>query len=166
MSAPKPYVTDPFRPLSSINNWYQFLYTTAFQLFHPCGMSKCVLRWIFNDCACALPETLLFMTQSHYNSCIFPYGTRWHKIHDIHACAFAVHTKQSAISFGFLFRRLLSRQCETFNINAEKRKFYSCTVVHFTLADLLENQKSQEAKFRDCHWCISIHFAPVYFDEK
>ena len=26
MSAPRPYVTEPFRPLSSINNWYQFLY--------------------------------------------------------------------------------------------------------------------------------------------
>ena len=36
-----------------------------------------VLRWcIFNDCACALEETLLFMVQSHYKSCVFPYGTR------------------------------------------------------------------------------------------
>ena len=26
MSAPKPYVTDPFRPLGSIHSWKQFLY--------------------------------------------------------------------------------------------------------------------------------------------
>ena len=26
MSAPRPYVTDPFRRLSSMNNWQQFLY--------------------------------------------------------------------------------------------------------------------------------------------
>ena len=27
MSAPRPYVTEPFRPLSWVNNWSQFLYT-------------------------------------------------------------------------------------------------------------------------------------------
>ena len=45
-------------------------------------------------------------------------------------------------------------------------KFHSSTVVYFTLADLLETNKVQEAKFRDCHWCISIHSVSVYFDEK
>ena len=55
--------------------------------------------------------------------------------------------------------------CKTFNINAEKSKFYSSTVVYFTLADFLETKKVQEAKFGDCHWCVSIHFASVYFDE-
>ena len=40
------------------------------------------------------------------------------------------------------------------------------TVVDFTLVDLLETNKIQEAKFRDCHWCISIHFSSNYFDEK
>ena len=54
----------------------------------------------------------------------------------------------------------------TFNINAEKPKFYFSTVVYFTLVDPLETKEVQEAKFRDCHWCISIHFASVYFDEK
>ena len=49
---------------------------------------------------------------------------------------------------------------------AEKLKFYSSTVEYFRLADLLETKKVQQAKFRDCHWCISIHFASVYFDEK
>ena len=38
----------------------------------------------------------------------------------------------------------------TLNINAEKRKFSSSTVVCFTLAELLETKKVQEAKFRDC----------------
>ena len=58
------------------------------------------------------------------------------------------------------------RHCKTFNINEEKPKFYSSTVVLFALSDLLETKKVQEAKFRDCHWCIWIHFASVYFDEK
>ena len=31
---------------------------------------------------------------------------------------------------------------KTFNINAETPKFYSSTVVYFTLADLLETKKS------------------------
>ena len=39
-------------------------------------------------------------------------------------------------------------------------------MVHFALADFLETKTVQEAKFRDCHWCISIHFASVYFEEK
>ena len=33
--------------------------------------------WIFNYCACALSETFLFMVQSHYMSCVFPYVTHW-----------------------------------------------------------------------------------------
>ena len=53
-----------------------------------------------------------------------------------------------------------------FNINAQKPKFYSSTVVYFTLADLSETNKVQEAKFRDCRWCISTDFASIYFDEK
>ena len=56
---------------------------------------------------------------------VFPYGSCWHKIHDIHACAFAVHKKEPVISFGFLFWRLLWRHCKTSNITAEKPKFYS-----------------------------------------
>ena len=36
-------------------------------------------------------------------------GAYSHKIHDIYACAFAVQTKYSVISSGFLFRRLLWR---------------------------------------------------------
>ena len=51
-------------------------------------------------------------------------------------------------------------------LGALVKKFCSRTVVYFTLADLLETNKVQELKFRDCHWCILIHFASVYFGEK
>ena len=64
-------------------------------------------------------------------------GAYWHKIHDIHACAFAVQ-KNIVRYLVWISRGLLRRHCETFNINAEKPKFYSGTVVYFTLADLLE----------------------------
>ena len=75
-------------------------------------------------------------------------GAYWHKIHDIHVCAFAVHTKESV---------------KTFNANAEK--FYSWTVVYFTLADL----RRKPIKFRDfdpfCFclfgWKISKYFKAV-----
>ena len=53
----------------------------------------------------------------------------------------------------FLFSQALVK---TFNINAEKPKFYSSRLVYFTLADLLQTKT----------WCISIHFASFYFDEK
>ena len=41
MSAPRPRVTEPFHPLSSINNWQQllYIYTPVFQFFPPCGLS-------------------------------------------------------------------------------------------------------------------------------
>ena len=64
-----------------------------------------------------------------------------------------------------MFPSLAKPYIKAFNINAEKPKFYSSTVVYFTQAERLETKKVQEAKFRDCHWCISIHFASVYFDE-
>ena len=94
-------------------------------------------------------------------------GAYWHKIHDVHTCAFAVKTKWSVISFGFLFQRLLWRHCKTFNIETGKSVSFTLVhaVVYFTLADLLETKKVQEATFRDCYWCISIPFASVYFDE-
>ena len=78
-------------------------------------------------------------------------------------CKTGDQTSSLHLSVRFLFRWLW-RHRKTFNINTEK--FYSCTVVYFTLADLLETNKVQEANFRECHWCISIHFASVYFDEK
>ena len=79
VSAPRPYVTDPFRLLSSVTIYIAIpIYTRAFKFFPACGTFKCVLRWdIFNDCACALLETLLIVVQSFNKSCVFPYGTRW-----------------------------------------------------------------------------------------
>ena len=35
MSAPRPYVTQPFRPLSSISNWQQFLYIQQYSSYFP-----------------------------------------------------------------------------------------------------------------------------------
>ena len=103
-------------------------------------------------------------------------GTNWHKIHDIHACAFTVQTKYLVTSFGFLFWRLLRRHCKIFNINAEKPKFYSSTVVYFTLANLLvytgeplKNQLSPRGQVQGLslvHFDPMIHLASVYFDEK
>ena len=61
MSAPRPYETDPFHSLSSLiisSNFY--IYVTVFQFFPPFGTFKCVLvRCRFDNCACALAETLI-----------------------------------------------------------------------------------------------------------
>ena len=57
--------------------------------------------------------------------------------------------------------------CKTCNINTEKPKFYTLVqwhILHWRTSK--ETKKVQEAKFKDCNWCISIHFASVYFDEK
>ena len=57
------------------------------------------------------------------------------------------------------FSRLLRRHGKSFNIKAQKPKFYSSTVVYFTLAALFRNPI--KFKFRDCYWCIlkaKFHF--------
>ena len=107
-------------------------------------MFECFLRWcIFNDYTCALAGTLLFMIQSRYKSCVFPYGTRW--------CILAQNTRHPRMCIRcahkivryFVWISFLAapvKHCKTFNINAEKPKFYSSTVVYFTLADLLGDQ--------------------------
>ena len=94
-------------------------------------------------------------------------GAYWHKIHTTTHVHSMYRQNGPLPRLDFFF----GGSCEdivrlSININAEKSKFYCSTVVYFTLADLLETKKVQEAKFRDCHWCISIHFASVYFDEK
>ena len=94
-------------------------------------------------------------------------GAYWHKMHDINACAFAVHTKYSVISFGFLFRWLLSRHCKTFNINAEKPKFNSSTKrIFYTGGPLRKPIKSKRPSSGVVIGALRIHFVPVYFDEK
>ena len=114
----------------------------------------------------ALLQKHIFMVHSHYKSCVFPYGTLVHTrtkyITSTHV--HSLYKQNSPLSrLDFLFSEALVK---TFNINAEKTKFYSSRLVYFTLADLLQTKTVQEAEFRDCHWCISIHFASFYFDEK
>ena len=145
MSAPRPYVTDPFRPLSSINNWQQFLYIQQHSsYFLHVVRSSVPYSAAYLRITHALLQKHSYLRFRAVKSLVFFHmvqaGAQWHKTHDIHAWAFTVHTKQSVISFGFLFLRLLSRNCKTFNINTEKPKFYLSTVVHFILAYLLGNQ--------------------------
>ena len=88
-------------------------------------------------------------------------GAYWHKIRDIHACAFAVQTKQSVISFGFLFQRPLWRHCKTFNRNGGKRKPYSSTCSGiFYSGGPLRNQKSPRGHVQGL---LLVHFDPFCF---
>ena len=113
----------------------------------------------------ALLYRVLFLVESQYKSRVFPYGTRW--------CVLAQNTwhprmcirmyKQNSPSSHLDF--FFGGSCEDI-VRLSTWTRNSSTVVYFTLADLLETEKVQEAKFRDCHWCISIHFVSVYFDEK
>ena len=109
-------------------------------------MFKYVLRWcIFNSCACALAHSYLWFRA--FISLVFFHmvraGAYWHTCHP-RMCIHGVHK----------IVRYFVLHCKTFNKNAEKPKFYSSTVVYFTLAGLLGNLKVQEVKFRDCQWCI------------
>ena len=63
-----------------------------------CQVSFKLVKWyIINDCACAPAETLLFMPHSLVFFHMVCAGAYWHKIHDIHACAFAVQTTVPSI---------------------------------------------------------------------
>ena len=78
MSAPRPYVTEPFRPLSSISNWLQLLYIQQHSryFFHVVPSSvSCDDAYL--KIAHALLYKLSFLVESHYKSRVFPYGTRW-----------------------------------------------------------------------------------------
>ena len=78
------------------------------------------------------------MVQSHHKCFFFHMvraGAYWHKIHDIHACAFAEHTKSPLFRLDFFF----GSSCQDI-VNAEKPKFCSSTVVSFTLEDFLGNR--------------------------
>ena len=56
MSAPRPYVTEPFRPLSSlIVSSNSYIYNSIL-VISSCGTFKCVLRMMSNECGCALAE--------------------------------------------------------------------------------------------------------------
>ena len=85
MSAPRPYVTDPFHPLSSVQGNQQFLYIchNVLDISSMWYVQVC----IFVNCACALVETLsprfgaieeVFQT--------IRAGVYWHKIDGICIC--------------------------------------------------------------------------------
>ena len=152
MSAPRPQETDPFHPLNSINTWQQLLYIQQH--------SSYFLHVVRSSVSYGGAHLKIAHAFWHKNSNLWfrvvinlvifhmvRAGAYWHKINDLHACAFAAHTKQFVISFGFLFWRL---------------------VQHYILKwqTSQETNKVQEAKFMDCHWCILIHFASVYFDDQ
>ena len=145
MLASRPYVTKPFRNLGSINNWWQFLYIQQHSSYFlhvvrpsvSCGGAYLTIAHVL------FAETLLVMAQSHYKSCVFPYGTRW--------CILAQNTWHphmctrctNKIVCYLVWISFSAALVKTFNINAEKYKFYSSTVIYFTLADVLETNKVQ-----------------------
>ena len=98
MSAPRPYVTDPFRPVSSLNIWYQFLYIQQHSryFFHVVCSSLSCSRACLTIAHAPLKKHSYLWFRAIFSLMFFHMlraGTYWHKIHDIHACAFAVHTK-------------------------------------------------------------------------
>jgi len=104
------------------------------------------------------------MVHTRYKSCVFPYSTRWCILAQNTwrpTCAFAVQTKQSVISFGFLFQRPLWRHCKTFNRNGGKRKPYSSTCSGiFYSGGPLRNQKSPRGHVQGL---LLVHFDPFCF---
>ena len=99
MSAPRPYVTEPFRPLSWINKWQQFLYIQQHSSFF--------FHVVRSSVSCSEPYLTLahaFLQKHSYIwfrailTLVFFHmvraGVYWHHILDIHACVFAVKTKR------------------------------------------------------------------------
>ena len=112
MSAPRPYVTDPFRPLSSINSWKQFLYIQQHSSYFLHVVRSSVSRSgahlttadaLLKQQSCLRSISIISLVFFHM---VRP-GAYWHKTHYIHACVFTLQTKKSFISFRFLFRGLL-----------------------------------------------------------
>ena len=74
---PRPCLTDPFRPLSSISR-NSYIYNRILVISSMWYIQVWLaVVYIFSHCARALAETLLFMVQSHFKSYVFRYGTRW-----------------------------------------------------------------------------------------
>ena len=59
MSAPRPYWTDPFHPLSSTCSNQRVLYICKSLLV--ISSMWYVVQFVFDNCACALAETLIAM---------------------------------------------------------------------------------------------------------
>ena len=148
MSAPRPYVTEPFRPLSSINNWQQFLYIQQH--------SSYFLHVVRSSVSCGGAHLMIADALLQKNFCLWfksiislvffkmiRDGAYWHKIHHIHACAFAVQTK-----FGCSCEDIVRLLCFTL-----LQKY----ILHWLL---LRNQKSPRGQAQGLS---SVHFDPFCF---
>ena len=96
--APRPYVTDPFRLLNSINSWPQFVYIQEHSGYFLHVVRSCVsCGGVYLTIAHTHLQKHSYLCFGAHISLVFLRmvcaGAYWHKIHDIHACAFAVHTK-------------------------------------------------------------------------
>ena len=86
------------------------------------------------------------MVQGHFKSYVFPHGTRWcilAQIHDFHACAFAAQTKYTASLKACDWkqakseeREILSRTFLMFGIDETDLYFIVASSVYFKLAIL------------------------------
>ena len=76
VSAPRPYVTDPTHSLGSIHNYEQFLYIcNNVPFISSMWYLHCILvRYIFDNCACAHTETLISKFRAIIN--VFLYSIR------------------------------------------------------------------------------------------
>ena len=90
MSAPRPYVTEPFRPFTSINNCQQYLYTQQHSSYFlhvvRSSVSRCGGHLTIAD---ALLQKHFYLWFMAIISVVFFHmvraGAYWHKIHAIHA---------------------------------------------------------------------------------
>ena len=99
MSATRPYVTEPFRPLGWISKWEQFLYITQHSsYFFHVVRSSLSCGGAYLTIAHALLQKHSYIWFRAIISLVFFHmvraGVYWHKIPDIHACVFAVKTKR------------------------------------------------------------------------
>ena len=171
MSAPTPYVTEPFRQLSSINNWQQFLFIQQHSSYFlhvvrssvSCGGAHLMIAdalLLKHSCLWFIPVISLVFFH------IVRAGAYWHKIHDVQHVHLLYKQNSPLSRLDFFFNGPCG---DIVRLSIETGESVSLILVHavvyFTLVDLLETKKVLEATFRDCYWCISIPFASVYFDE-
>ena len=103
MSAPRPRVTDPFHPLSSISRQLQFLYIQISVLLISSIWydQVCLDKVQIGQLSMRSSRNTHFNVQSRFQSCFVPRGACWVMLLEkdgIYACAFAEQTKQSIIS--------------------------------------------------------------------
>ena len=142
MSAPRPHVTDPFRPLSSIPRQLQVLYIQirvlliSYIWYDQMCLDKVQIGQLSMRCC----RNTHFNVQSRFQSCFVPRGACWVTLLQkvgIYARAFAEQTKQSIISchpikvsliffsvlffcFDCLFAGLFLKQIYLFSISSSR----------------------------------------------